>query len=188
MVVVGETEVVALATKISPSQSEVGVGIEVGEVGHALLVGDVWSRRAESSLHVVAHIHASEVAADAEPVAIAVTHREVEAHGLHLAVVDIRSGKFATTQVGDIALDKVLGVAIDEAPFGIDRVTAEMCIVAEIEVEVVAVFRTDTDVAHLQVFIAKHFVDGRQSVGLFIRQLGLQLREDKECAGCSVAE
>ena len=46
---------------------------------------------------------------------------------------------------------------------------SECFVVAKVEVEVVAVFRPDAQFTRFEVFVAEHFFNGRQAVGLFIR-------------------
>ena len=64
---------------------------------------------------------------------------------------------------------------------------AESLVIAQVQVDVVAVLRPDADVAHFQVLIAEHLFDGGQTVGLFIGQLGLQSRQDEVSARRSIA-
>ena len=64
----------------------------------------------------------------------------------------------------------------------------ECLVVAQVEVDIVAIFRSDTQFAHFQVFVTKHLFDGRQTISLFVRQLGLQACQDEVGSGRPVSE
>ena len=63
---------------------------------------------------------------------------------------------------------------------------AESLIIAQVQIDVIAVLRTDADVSHFQVFVTEHFFDSRQTVGFFVGQFGLQPRQDEVSARRSI--
>ena len=136
---------------------------------------------------VVADIHLRIVSTQAQPVSKAVTGGDVIAFGQHFAVVDVARRLFAAAQVGDVTLDIVFGVAVNQTAFHIYVMFVECFVVAYVQVQVVTVFRFDAHVAHFEVFVTEHFLDGRQAVGFFVRQLGLQARQYKVGTGSPVS-
>ena len=188
LVVVGDGQHIAFLAQVAPVESEVGIGKKIGHVGHPGSVGQVGRGSPDHGLLAVAHVHVAEVSAEAEPFAEAVAGREVVADGLHLAVVDIGGRFLAPAEVGDVALDVVPGVAVDEAAFQIEAVLAEFPVVAQVEVQVVAVFGPQAHLPHFQVLVAEHFLDGRQAAGFFIGKLGLEAFHDEISPGRAVAE
>ena len=80
---------------------------------------------------------------------------------------------------------------IYESAFNIDVmifVFVDIKIIADIEIDVMTVFRTYADVAHFQIFITEHLFNSRKTISLLVRNLSLQLRSDEIRASHSVAE
>lgn len=76
----------------------------------------------------------------------------------------------------NVTLYIVLRVAVDESSFDINGMFSECLGVAEVDVDVVAVFGSNGDISTFQIFIAEHFFDRRQAVCFFIGKFGLQSR------------
>ena len=179
LVVIRQREGVPLAEEVVPEEGNVHIGKAVWDVRHPCPVCEVGRCGPDLRPLLVAHVHLREVPADAQPVAEAIPEREVVTFRLHLAVVHVSSRLLASAQVGNIALDIIFRIAIDESPFGIERVATEGFVVAHVQVDIIAILRTDTYIAHLQVLVAEHLLDRGQTVRFLVRELRLQLRQDK---------
>ena len=59
--------------------------------------------------------------------------------------------------------------------------------IAEAEVEIVAAFGIDVDVAHLKVFIAKHFLNRGQAACVFVGELCLHSVNDEHRSGSTIS-
>ena len=187
LVVVRYSQRIAFFPEVAPVEGHVGIGKDIRQVGHAFLISYILRTAGYGRLHIVAHVHLREVAAHTQPPAKAVAGGDVISLRQHLAVIDVSGCGLAAAQVGDVALDVVFGVTVDKAAFHVHGMFAESLVIAQVQVDVVAVLRPDADVAHFQVLIAEHLFDGGQAVGLFIGQLGLQSRQDEVSARRSIA-
>ena len=114
LIVVSHYQRVAFPPEVTPVEGHVGVGEAVRQVRHTLFIGDIVSTVADGRLLVVADIHLRIVSTQAQPVSKAVTGGDVIAFGQHFAVVDVARRLFAAAQVGDVTLDIVFGVAVNQ--------------------------------------------------------------------------
>ena len=74
LVVVCKSESISFLHAVAPIQVDVGVGKEIWQVGHTLLVVDICRRRAHRCLHVVAYVHLGEIATNAQPSSVGIAH------------------------------------------------------------------------------------------------------------------
>ena len=70
----------------------------------------------------------------------------------------------AATQICDVTLYVVFRIAVDHSTFHIQGMFSECLVVAQVEVYIVAIFRSDAQFAHFQVFVTEHLFDGRQAI------------------------
>ena len=187
LVVIGERQRVSLTEKVVPEEGDIHVGKLVRDVGHPCSVGEVRRGRAQLHLLPVAYIHTGEVAAHTEPIAEPIPQREVVALRLYLAIVDIGRALFSSAQVGDVALDVVFRMTIDQSALDIERMPPEGLVIAHIEIEVMAVLRPYGEVAHLKVLVAEHLFDSREAVCLLVRELRLKLLHNVIGTGGAIA-
>lgn len=120
LTVVGQCEQIASASQPVPVEGHVVVGKAVGHVGDARLVTEILHHAACCPylvFLVVAHVHLSEVASDAQHIPEHISHREVIPLGQHLSVVGVGGILTSSAEVLHVALYVVFGVAKDKAPF-----------------------------------------------------------------------
>ena len=60
---------------------------------------------------------------------------------------------------------------------------AERLLVTQVDIDVMALLRTQHYAARLEVFVAEHFLYRGQAERLFVRQLGLQTGQDEIRSG-----
>ena len=188
LIVVGHGQHIAFFPEITPVERQVGIRKPVGKVRHPFSVGQVLSAAGNGRLHSVADVHLSKVAACAYPVCEVVADGQAEAFCLDFTVVDIGCCLLAAAQIRDVALYVIFRIAVDHSAFHIQGMFPECLVVAQVEVQIVAILRPDAQFTHFQVFVAKHFFDGRQAISLFVRQLCLQVCQDEVGSGCPVSE
>ena len=171
LIVVGQRQQVAPPAQVVPIEVGVKVGKAVGHVGHARTVAQVFHRRAGTAYlvaFIVAHIHLGIIAAQAEPAPQAVAGREVVALGQHVAVIDVGGVFLTAAQVLHVSLYVVVRIAVDQSALQIEGMAPQRLGIAEAQVQVVAAFGAEADLAALQVFVAKHLFNGGQAVGTLI--------------------
>ena len=183
LIVVCKDQCIAFLPEITPIERQVRVGKTVGQVRHPLFVGDVFRAAADRRFLVVANVHLRIVSSYAQPVRETVTGGEVVSFGQHFAVVDVARSLLTATQVGDVTLDIIVGVTVDQTSFDVNAVLAECLVVADIQVHVVALLRFDADVTHFEVFVTEHLFDGGEAVGFLVGEFCLQSRQD-EVSSC----
>ena len=143
LIVVCKDQCIAFLPEITPVERHVRVGKTVGQVRHTLFVGDVFRAAADRRFLVVANVHLRIVSSYAQPVRETITGGEVVSFGQYFTVVDVARSLLTATQVGDVTLDIIVGVTVDQAPFDVNAVLAQCLVVADIQVYVVAFFRFD---------------------------------------------
>ena len=134
------------------------------------------------------HLHLGKVTAYAHPVCEVVADGQIKSLCLDFAGVDIGCRLLAATQICDVTLYVIFRIAVDHSTFHIQGMFSECLVVAQVEVYIVAIFRSDAQFAHFQVFVTEHLFDGRQAISFFVRQLGLQACQDEVGSGLPVSE
>ena len=143
LIVVGDRQDIPPLPAVVPEERYIRVGKLVGEVGHTFSVGQVGGTAGDGGFHLVANVHLGEVPTYAQPVREVVADGQVQPLGLYLPIVDVGSRLLSPAEVGDVALDIVPGVAVDQAAFEVERVLSEGAVVADVQVEIIAVLRTN---------------------------------------------
>ncbi len=168
-IVVSHYQRVAFLPEVTPVEGHVGVGETVRKVRHTLFIGDIVCAVTDGRFLVVADIHLRIVSTPGSASSQkAVTGGDVIAFGQHLAVVDVACRLFAAAQVGDVTLDIVFGVAVNQTAFHIYVMFVECFVVADIQVQVVAVFSGLMPMSPIsRSSFPNIFLDGRQAVGFF---------------------
>ena len=186
--VVGQRQDIALGKEVVPREGGIEVGVGVGLVGDALVVRHALLLGVAGQVTLgVTGVEVVERAAQTEPTPIAVTGGEVEALGLDAPVVLVDTEAGAAHSI-EAALDVVLRVAVDVAALHVEAMPSELAGIAQVEVDVVAVLRTEVGASGFQVLVAEKLVGGGQAIGFFVGKLGLQPVEDEPRARRAIAE
>ena len=188
LIVVSNSQHIAFFPKITPVERYVGIRKPVGKVRHPFSIGQVFGTAGNGGFHFVAYVHLGKVTAYAHPVCEVVADGQIKSLCLDFAVVDIGCRLLAATQICDVTLYVVFRIAVDHSTFHIQGMFSECLVVAQVEVYIVAIFRSDAQFAHFQVFVTEHLFDGRQAISFFVRQLGLQACQDEVGSGRPVSE
>ena len=130
LIIVGHSQCISFSSEVPPVECHVGIGKDIRQVGHTFFVGNVLRTAGYGSLHIIAHVHLREITADTHPFAEAVTGGYVISLRQHLSVVYISGCRLAATQVGYVALDIILGIAINQPSLHIYGMSAESPVIA----------------------------------------------------------
>ena len=178
-VIVGYGEYIAFFEESVPIEVYIAIGEYVWDVGHSRLVREILYAVAHTAylvFFIVAHVHLCEIAAYTQPFTETVAGRYIETFCQNFAIVDVCGIFFPSAQVLNVTLYIVLRVAVDKSSFDINGMFSECFGIAEVDVDVVAVFGSNGDISTFQIFITEHFFDRRQAVCFFIGKFGLQSR------------
>ena len=179
LVVIRYGQRIALFPKVIPEKTYIRIGKHIREVGHTFTIGKVYGIAGNRFLHIIAYIHFREISSYTEPFGEVITGGDIKSFRQHFAVVYVSSSVFTTTQVGNVALDVIFGVPVDQPAIHIYRMFTESSVITQAEIQIIAVFGFYADISHFKVFITEHLFDGRQAISFLIRQFCLKSCQDE---------
>ena len=132
LIVIRHHEHIALPARVAPVKGYIRIGEHIGQVRHPLPISQIGRIAGNGGLHIVTHVHLGEITPYAHPIAPTVTEGKRISFGQDFAIVDVLRGVFATAQIGDVALDVIFRVPINQSSFHIHGMFAECLVITQI--------------------------------------------------------